>query len=46
MLCVFIVKLWSDRSRIGNAVSVVFRKFLPDIWWLFYVAGVIFGKFG
>ena len=29
---------WSDRPRIGNDVSAVFRKFPPDVGWLFCVA--------
>ena len=36
---------FSDRPRIGNDVSAVLRKFLPDIGWLFCVAGAEFGKF-
>ena len=36
----------SDRPRIGNDVSAVFRKFLPDVAWLFCVAGAVFGEFG
>ena len=37
---------WSDRPRIGNDVSAVFRKFLPDVGWSFCVAGAVFGEFG
>ena len=36
----------SDRPRIGNDVSPVFRKFLPDVKWSFCVAGAVFGEFG
>ena len=36
----------SDRPRIGNDVSAVFRKFLPDVAWSFCVAGAVFGEFG
>ena len=36
----------SDRPRIGNDVSAVFRKFLPDVGWSFCVAGAVFGDFG
>ena len=36
----------SDRPRIGNDVSAVFRKFLPDVGWSFCVAGAVFGEFG
>ena len=37
----------SDRPRIGNDVSAVFRKFLPDVGWSYCVAGaVLFGEFG
>ena len=44
--CVFMVGLWSDRSRIGNDVSAVLRKFQPDVGWSFCVAGAVFGEFG
>ena len=37
---------WSDQPRIGNDVSAVFRKFLPDVGWSFCVAGAICGEFG
>ena len=37
---------FSDRPRIGNDVSPVFRKFLPDVKWSFCVAGAVFGEFG
>ena len=37
---------WSDRPRIGNDVSAVFRKFPPDVGWSFCVAGAVFGEFG
>ena len=36
----------SDRPRMGNDVSAVFRKFLPDVGWSFCVAGTVFGEFG
>ena len=36
----------SDRPRIGNDVSPVFRKFLPHVKWSFCVAGAVFGEFG
>ena len=36
----------SDRPRIGNDVSRVFHKFLPDVKWSFCVAGAVFGEFG
>ena len=36
----------SDRPRIGNDVSAVFRKFLPDVGWSFCVAGAVCGEFG
>ena len=36
----------SDRPRIGNDVSAVFRKFLPDVRLPFCVAGAVFGEFG
>ena len=36
----------SDRPHIGNDVSAVFRKFLPDVGWSFCVAGAVFGEFG
>ena len=36
----------SDRPRIGNDVSAVFRKFLRDVGWSFCVAGALFGEFG
>ena len=36
----------SDRPRIGNDVSAVFRKSLPDVGWSFCVAGAVFGEFG
>ena len=36
----------SDRPRIGNEVSAVFRKFLPDVGWSFCVAGAVCGEFG
>ena len=36
----------SDRPRIGNDVSAVFGKFLPDVGWPFCVAGAVFGEFG
>ena len=35
---------WSDRSRIGNDVSAVFRKFLSDLGCSFCVAGAVFGE--
>ena len=45
-----VLGLWSDRPRIGNDigndVSAVFRKFLPDVGWSFCVAGAVFGEFG
>ena len=37
---------WSDRSRIGNDVSAVFRKFLSDLGCSFCVAGAVFGEVG
>ena len=37
---------FSDRLRIGNDVSAVFRKFLPDVGWSFCVAGAVFGEVG
>ena len=37
---------FSDRPRIGNDVSAVFRKFLPDVGWSFCVAGAVFGEVG
>ena len=37
---------WSDRPRIGNDVSAVFRKFPPDVGWSFCAAGAVFGEFG
>ena len=37
---------FSDRPRIGNDVSPVFRKFLPDVKWSFCVAGAVFGEVG
>ena len=37
---------WSDRSRIGNATSPVFSKFLSDVGWSFCVAGAVFGEVG
>ena len=36
----------SDRPRIGNDVSAVSRKFLPDVRLSFCVAGAVFGEFG
>ena len=36
----------SDRPHIGNDVSAVFRKFLPDVGSSFCVAGAVFGEFG
>ena len=36
----------SDRPRIGNDVSAVFCKFLPDVGWSFCVAGAVCGEFG
>ena len=36
----------SDRPRIGNDVSAVFRKFPPDVGWSFCVADAVFGEFG
>ena len=36
----------SDRPRIGNDVSLVFRKFLPHVKWSFCVAGAVFGEVG
>ena len=36
----------SDRPRIGNDVSLVFRKFLPHVKWSFCVAGAAFGEVG
>ena len=33
----------SDWPRIGNDVSAVFRKFLPDVGLSFCVAGAVFG---
>ena len=36
----------SDRPRIGNDVSLVFRKFLPQVKWSFCVAGAVFGEVG
>ena len=41
-----ILGTFSDRPRIGNDVSAVFRKFLPDVGWSFCVAGAVFGEFG
>ena len=41
-----LVGSFSDRPRIGNDVSPVFRKFLPDVKWSFCVAGAVFGEFG
>ena len=32
---------WSDRPHIGNDVSPVCRKFLPDVKWSFCVAGAL-----
>ena len=37
---------WSDRPRIGNDVSAVFRKFPLDVGWSFCVAGAVFGEVG
>ena len=37
---------FSDRPRIGNDVSPVFRIFLPDVKWSFCVAGAVFGEVG
>lgn len=46
----FIFGLWSDyfsdRFYIGNDVSAVFCKFLPDVGWPFCVPCAIFGEFG
>ena len=36
----------SDRPRIGNDVSSVFRKFLCDFGRSFFVAGAVFGELG
>ena len=36
----------SDRPRLGNDVSLVFRKFLPQVKWSFCVAGAVFGEVG
>ena len=36
----------SDRSRIGNDVSAVLSKLLPDVGWSFCVAGAVFGEVG
>ena len=36
----------SDRPRIGNDVSLVFRKFLPHVKRSFCVAGAVFGEVG
>ena len=36
----------SDRSRIGNATSAVFSKFLKDLGVQFCVAGAVFGEVG
>ena len=35
----------SDRPRIGNDVSPVFRTFLPHVKWSLAVAGAVFGEF-
>ena len=35
---------FSDRPRIGNDVSPVFRKFLPHVKWSFCVVGAVFGE--
>ena len=56
-VCVFMVGSWSDhgrimvgsvsdRPRIGNDVSLVFRKFLPHGKLSFCVAGAVFGEVG
>ena len=37
---------WSDRLRIGNDISPVLGKFLPDVGRSFCVAGAVFGEFG
>ena len=38
---------FSDRPRIGNDVSPVFRKFLPAyVKWSFCVTGAVFGEVG
>ena len=42
----FMLGSFSDRPRIGNAVSAIFRKFLSDVGWSFCVAGAEFGEFG
>ena len=50
--CGLTVSLWSDhgavsdRPRIVNDVSAVFRKFLSDFGWSFCVAGAVFGDIG
>ena len=36
----------SDRPRMGNDVSPVFRTFLPHVKWSFCVAGAVFGEVG
>ena len=41
-----ILKMVSDRPRIGNDVSAVFSKFLSDFGRSFCVAGAIFGEVG
>ena len=44
--CRIMLETVSDRPRIGNDVSPVFRKFLPHVEWSFCVAGAVFGEVG
>ena len=37
---------FSDRPRIGNDVSAVFKQFLQNFGESFCVAGAVFGEFG
>ena len=45
-LCSDCARTFSDRPRIGNDVSTVFKDFLRNLGMEFRVAGAIFGDVG
>ena len=45
-VCVFMLESWSDRPRIGNDVSPVFKDFVKNFAMQFCVAGAVFGEVG
>ena len=42
----FMVGSWSNRPRIVNTISTVFREFRFDFGMSFCVAGAVFGEVG